>query len=289
MVSSSVEARPLLPYLSHVLIAYGDIRYHHAAKFQILKCWDEWYSNPNSEIIVITDKPELFTNYPVKVERLRKHEDVRLQRETAITGDFSKKLIGLIQALELSRSNILILLDSDMYWIKAPQELARITSQSKVFMYRKEGHILKSKTASHRQFRSLTNKTSIPYLLTHESAMWGSALVCLTKDSNEIIENALELYMELVGHISAHTIEQFALGESLRLRGISIEPACNYVNHWSTGGRKAHMEPQIQNFFAQYGEDDFKQHLNQINKIKLRRPFLEILLRKHRKSSKNEN
>ena len=88
--------------LQHVVICYGDqLGYHHGAKYQILRGYLPWYQF--GEVCVVTDKPELFKNYPVRLL----HLNAEKLNDWSLGGNnhFGIKLKGLIWAMQTSESS----------------------------------------------------------------------------------------------------------------------------------------------------------------------------------------
>ncbi len=68
--------------------------------------------------------------------------------------------------------------------------------------------------------------------------MWGSAIIGIDHSKGHLLEEAFDLFKLLSPHIRAHTVEQFALAETLRAHEIKPIAAKNLVDHWSSIGKK---------------------------------------------------
>lgn len=62
------------------------------------------------------------------------------------------------------------------------------------------------------------------YQISESSQMWGSAVIGLTSRNSRKLAEAFELFEILDSHVEAHTVEQFALAEVIRLDGLKKFP-----------------------------------------------------------------
>lgn len=267
----------------HVLICYGGkLGYYHGAKYQILKnfCWYE-----HSSICVVTDNPELFKNYPVRIVLLN---DVDM-RHWSLEGEnhFGIKINGLFEAIQTADPKIQksILLDTDMFWKSNPEKIAAKINELSIVFYEDEGPVFGSADKSIQQYDKALRKRSINYgigryELTSRSHMWRSSLIGIHHSRKQLLPDAFELFSALNPLVTAHTIEQFALGETARLQGLQIESAKNSLDDWSSIGRKNYATPVLEEFFVENGETDFLRHLASFQAIKINRPFTTLLKQK---------
>ena len=267
----------------HVLICYGGkLGYYHGAKYQIIRNFT-WYRQ--SRICVVTDKPELFDNYPVRIIPLNETE----MRRWSLGGanHFGIKIIGLFEAIETADSVIQksILLDTDMFWKSDPIKIADKINESTIVFYEDEGPVFGSTNKSIQHYDRALSKKSINYgigryELTSHSHMWRSSLIGIHHSRKQLLTDAFELFKALNPLVSAHTIEQFALGEIARLQKLKIEHAKKLLNDWSSIGRKNYATPVLEEFFIQNGETDFFRHLAKFQTIKISRPLTTLLKQK---------
>lgn len=103
--------------------------------------------------------------------------------------------------------------------------------------------------------------------------MWGSAIIGIDHSKGHLLEEAFDLFRLLSPHIRAHTVEQFALAETLRAHEIKPIAAKNLVDHWSSIGKKNYVTPILAKFFSAYGEHNFNEHLDNVNQIQIKRPL----------------
>ena len=226
---------------NHVLICYGNkLGYYHGAKYQILRGY-HWLKD--QRICVVTDRPELFDGYPVNVLAL----DQKQFHDWSLKGQnhFGIKLRGLQLAINSAPSdtNKSILLDTDMFWVRDPSQIEQLICASSCALYQDEGLIKGSKNASIRRYEEgLSAKRFVndtwQYQLSDESKMWGSAIIGIDHPNSYLLKEAFDLFKLLSPHVKAHTVEQFALAETLRAYEIKPVSAKHLVDHWSSIGKK---------------------------------------------------
>ena len=270
--------------LQHVLICYGDsLGYYHGAKYQILANF-HWYKY--NAICIVTERPELFSGYPVRVIGLNKHQ----LEEWSLKGTdhFGIKLQGLKLAIDSSPPSAQrsLLLDTDMYWNRDPSTLTTEISPSSVVLYQNEGKIISSKNVSIQRYhqalldREVMYQQGKRYSLDFDSEMWGSATIGIHHKSRHLLADAFSLFEKLSPMVDAHTVEQFALSEVARIGGYSRKNAKTYIEDWSSIGRKNHVTPILQKYFKSHGEHDFAGHLATFKQIKPRRPLSTLIQQK---------
>lgn len=267
----------------HVIVAYGqELGYHHGAKFQILSAWQRWYSHPDVSVCVVTDKPEIFEGYPVRILKITEQNS----KDWSLNGlqHFGIKLRAFEYAMTTSAIPVAMLLDTDTYWVKNPGFLAKKICEAQAVMFCDEGLIKGSRNVSINRFnealtgRVVTWGKGTNYQLAPESRMLNSSIIGLHQNKIQILDQAFELFKVLEPLVDAHTVEQFALGETLRLANVDVKFGSTYTRDWSSIGRKNYATPLLRKFFEQHGENDFNIHLEHLDSISIRRP-LKILLK----------
>ena len=83
----------------------------------------------------------------------------------------------------------------------------------------------------------IINHESKTYELSKKSALWGSLMVGLTANMRQNIDWADKLMIKLFDMVSAHTIEEFSLSESL-IREYNIVEGKKFVSLYSTSRKK---------------------------------------------------
>jgi len=135
----------------HVIIAYGEqLGYHHGAKYQILAGWEKIYKKNNIPIRIVTDKPELFSGYPVEIMTISPVQKF----DWSLNGiqHFGIKLKGLQWAMENQQAEVALLLDTDTYWTAHPRVLIEQIKPNSAVMYCNEGFVMKSSNKSISRF-----------------------------------------------------------------------------------------------------------------------------------------
>jgi hypothetical protein len=269
--------------INHIVIAYGSsLGYQHGAKYQILRLISR-FGIANRKITVVTDLPRLFDNYPVEVL----HLDASKKEQWGGGGadHFGIKLKGFAWAASLVDAVAHVLLDTDMYWTSDPVKLIEPVNAGLVIMYQDEGPIMGARNRSIRRFEEGLTQLQLPwsggiYTLNRESRMYGSAIIAMGRENVEIMDHAFELFRVLSPHVEAHTVEQFALSECLRMSGLKITEGKRYTNNWSSTGKKNYATPVLAEFFDKEGENEFEAHLERWESIKINRPMLELVKQK---------
>ncbi len=282
--SKAVQKLSLMHKREHVVIAYGhELGYQHGAKFQILSAWKRWYSEPGVSVCVVTDKPKLFENYPVRTVQITEQK----ARDWSLNGlqHFGIKLRALEHSMRTTDAPISMLLDTDTYWIRNPESLATVICDGRAIMYCDEGTVNGTQNTSINRFNEgLANQSvewgKLNYQLSSKSRMLNSSIVGLHKKNIEILVEAFELFSVLEPLVNAHTVEQFALGETFRVNKIDVKFGSTYTRDWSSIGRKNYATPILKQFFEKYGENDFEKHLKNLSSIVIRRPLKTLLKQK---------
>jgi len=274
--------------VEHTIVCYGDnLGYHHGAKYQILRAYDNWYSKKDASICVVTDKPEFFESYPCRLLEL--DPEKLHQWSLGGTQHFGIKLQGILWALRTSPAKCVLALDTDMYWIKDPSRVADKVTDSSIAMYRNEGHVYKTNNLSIKRFEEGLKDKSFDtscgqYSLSHHSQMWASNILGLNQSHSELLEYSFELFSTLEPHVEAHTVEQYSIAEAARILHFEKYQAHRYLSNWSSTGRKNYVTPVLDEFFHRYGENNFNEHLLNWRSIKIKRPIIKFINQKLNKT-----
>lgn len=270
-------------HIHHIIVAYGDqLGYQHGAKYQILRLLSQ-FKSVEQNISVVTDHPTLFGRYPVNVLHLDRSKIESWGGEG--TDHFGIKLKGYEWASQQARSDYCVLLDTDMFWTRDPSELIRHMQNGRVIIYQDEGTIIGSKDKSIQRFKEgLTGHrlrwAGGTYELEAESRMYRSSIIGMCRKHLDLINDAFDLFKVLSPYVQAHTVEQFALSECLRLNKVEVFEGRKYTNDWSSTGKKDYLTPILAQFFEKEGEHEFNAHLEKWKSIPLRRPAKEFFKQK---------
>lgn len=198
---------------------------------------------------------------------------------------FGIKLKGFAWAASLVDAGAHVLLDTDMYWTSDPGKLTALLRTGCVIMYQDEGPVMGARNSSIRRFEEGLTHLQLfwsggIYSLDRESRMYGSAIIGMSRENVELMNHAFELFRVLSPRVEAHTVEQFALSECLRMRGLKVTEGKRYTNNWSSTGKKNYATPVLAKFFEKEGENEFEAHMKRWESIKINRPMLELVKQK---------
>lgn len=259
-----------------LIVCYGDnLGYHRGAKLQILQAYKKWFEPRKAKICVVTDKPQLFENYPCRTLELTDSK----QHDWSLGGiqHFGNKIKSLEWCMSTTKSEKVLLLDTDMNWKKDPFLLAKQITPSNILMYRSEGLVIGSKNTSIRRFheglmgREIEQSSGNIYRLSETSEMWASNVLGLHKSNLNLISIVYELFSKIEPLVDAHTVEQFSFSEVARMHGLERINSKRYTNSWSSIGKKTYVHTQLNSFFEAHGETNFEVHLKKWQDISTRR------------------
>jgi len=267
-----------------VVVCYGsNLGYAHGAKYQILRAFHDRFFNLDSKISVVTDQPQLFSGYPVDV--LTIDESTKERWSFGNQYHFGIKNRALAAVMDSTEESVFLQLDTDTFWTGSPMRLTeRINPQSAVLKFN-EGPIIDSRNRSiHRFHEALLGRTlnfgDRTYQLDSSAQMWNSGIIGLHRESRSVLDDAYEFMRVIHSEVKAHTVEQFVLGEVLRLDSFTIETGRRSLGDWSSIGRKDYFTPKLATFFKNLGENDFVSHLSNVHELSPRRPLSVFLKQK---------
>lgn len=165
-------------------------------------------------------------------------------------------------------------------------EATTVISPSSIVLYQNEGKIISSNNISIQRYqealldRNIIYQNNKRYRLDFDSEMWGSATIGIHHKNSHLLADAFSLFKKLSPLVDAHTVEQFALSEVLRMAGHYRKNAKRYISDWSSIGRKNYVTPILREYFESHGEHDFVEHLATFKQIKPRRPLSTFIQQK---------
>ena len=284
-LSMEREVTPLLTNKSErkfvLYIIYGeDESYYQGALFSFLT-FKHWLSDENQvEFIVLTEKPEKFINYPIKTLLLTSKQ----KNEWSLNGAYhfrikNRGMAFVMDELNLDEFDKILFLDADTYFKCSPLPLFDLIQPYQALFYLNEGLIYGRK----RFYTYVENlegkKIEIEgdfYELSENSSMWGSLMVGLTSNMRPTLDWADKLLVKFFDLVPAHTIEPFALSESL-LKNYKIAEGKNFVSLYSTSRKKEYANNMLSNFFNISKDLDIKKQIYLAQKVKIKRPLFTIL------------
>ena len=279
------EVIPLLTNKSErkfvLYIIYGeDESYYQGALFSFLT-FKYWLSDENQvEFIVLTEKPEKFTSYPIKTLLLTSEQ----KNEWSLNGAYhfrikNRGMAFVMDELNLNEFDKILFLDADTYINCSPLPLFDLIQPYQALFYLNEGLIYGRK----RFYTYVENlegkKIEIEgdfYELSENSSMWGSLMVGLTSNMRPTLDWADKLLVKFFDLVPSHTIEPFALSESL-LKNYKIAEGKDLVSLYSTSRKKEYANKVLSNFFNINKNIDIEKQIYLAQKVKIKRPLFTIL------------
>jgi len=272
-------------------IVYGeDQTYYDGAIFSFLTFKNWIIDSDQIEVVVLTEKPEIFSNYPVHVIPMNSDQ----KKEWSINSEYhfrikNRGMAFVMDKLNLKEHDKILFFDTDTYFHKSPLRLFDLIQPNQALFYLKEGLIYDKKRffvyVQHLEGKQITidNET---YELSKKSALWGSLMVGINAQMRPSLDWADKLMLQLFYIVPAHTIEPFALSESL-LRKYEIEEGKNFVSLYSTSRKKEHAANILTNFFKENKSLSIQNQINIAQITKIKRPLFVILKQRLQRIIKN--
>ncbi len=275
-MSINTKPRKVLLY-----IVYGEESvYYDGAIFSFLTFLNWVSCNDDIEIIVLTEKPELFDSYPVKTLSI----SVAQKKEWSLNGKYhfrikNRGLAFVMDELKLKHRDKILFLDTDTYFHKSPLPLFDLINSEQALFYLNEG-LIYERNRFHVYVKYLEGKKieidGNHYELSRKSAIWGSLMVGLMPNMRDSLEWADKLMLSFHKIVPAHTIEPFSLSESL-LRKYKLVEGKRFVSLYSTSRKKEYASKIITNFFNTNSALSISKKIALAQKLKIKRPLLTVL------------
>lgn len=261
-------------------IVYGEDQiYYDGAIFSFLT-FKNWINHDDPiEIVVLTEKPEKFDFYPIKVIPMSSNQ----KNEWSLNGTYhfrikNRGLAFVMDKLELKDFDKILFLDTDTYFNKSPLPLFDLISQNQSLFYLNEGLIYDRKRFS-TYVDNLEGKFFLiddeVYELSKKSAMWGSLMIGIMTNMRPSLDWADKLMLKFLDIVPSHTIEPFALSESLK-RKFKIIEGKKYVSLYSTSRKKEYAKNILSNFLKVNSQLDMDDQVQLAQNIRIRRPIFII-------------
>ena len=264
-----------------VYIVYGeDQSYYDGAIFSFLTFMN-WLTIDNPvEIVILTEKPHMFDNYPVVTYDISPQQ----KYDWSLKGLYhfrikNRGLAYIMDKLEMSWNDKILFMDTDTYFKKSPLHLFELIKNNQALMYLNEGLIYKRDRFSiyieHLEGKKIEIDNEV-YELTKDSALWGSLMIGITYEMRSTLDNADKLLKILFNMVPVHTIEEFALCETI-LKKYRLVEGKKFVNLYSTSRKKAYSQKKISDFFKTNATLKLDEQVRLAQKVKIRRPLLVVL------------
>jgi len=264
-------------------IVYGaDQGYYDGAKFSLLT-FKHWSKEEKIEIVVLTEKPQEFSNYQVKVISI---PNVK-KNEWSLNGKYhfrikNRGLAYVMDELKLEEKDKIIFFDADTYFHKSPLPLFDLIQPNQALFYLNEGLIYKRKRfdvyVKHLEGKRIEIDDDF-YELSKKSALWGSLMVGIMPNMRSSLEWSDLLMMKFYEMVPSHTIEPFSLSETL-LKKYKLVEGKNFVSLYSTSRKKQYARTILSNFFKQNKLLNLDEKILLAQKVKITRPLFVILMQR---------
>ena len=274
--STNDSARKVLLY-----IVYGeDQAYYDGAIFSFLTFKNWIIDSDPIEVVVLTEKPEKFSDYPVKAIPMNSDQ----KKEWSLNGQYhfrikNRGLAFVMDKLKLKDSDKILFFDTDTYFHKSPLPLFDLIKSDQALFYLNEGFIYDRK----RFFTYVENLEGKEieidgeyYKLSRKSTMWGSLMIGIMANMRPSLDWADKLMLKFFDIVPAHTIEPFSFSETL-LRKYKIVEGKNFVNLYSTSRKKEHAKNILANFFQENKTLHIDDQVHLAQNVKIKRSFFKIL------------
>ena len=262
-------------------IVYGDEQiYYDGAKFSSLTL-KNWISNDNSvEIVILTEKPEKFADFPVNILVMSSKQ----KNEWSLNGEYhfrikNRGLAYVMDNLKLKGLDKILFFDTDTYFNKSPIPLFDLIQPNQALFYLNEGFIYKRKRfnnyVKHLEGKSIEIEGR-NYELSKQSILWGSLMVGIMPNMRPSLERADLLMLKFYKIVPAHTIDSFALSETLS-REYKIVEGKNFVSLYSTSRKKEYATKVLTDFFIHNESKSIAEKIYLAQKVKIKRSIMTIL------------
>ncbi|PMK05045.1 hypothetical protein [Vibrio sp. 10N.261.55.A7] len=265
-------------------VVYGnDKTYYQGARFCILSFLANWSgkSGVRPEVSVLAEEPGHFVNMPIKVFSISPAQKAEWSLNN--TYHFRIKNRGLkylCECLNIGAEDKLLFLDTDTYFTQATNVYFDSISNKHALLFCSEANI--NALPENNEYAAIRDRDikladGSVYRTNSDSVMWASAVIGMTGARISAFDRADILIQGLRKEgCFAHTLEQFALSEALS-RQVSITPAKEWVNHYSTSGRKDWARIVLERFFEEHGNKPFEEQVRLAKRVSFKRPLAEVV------------
>ena len=272
-------------------IVYGDRQvYYDGAKFSFLT-FMKWISITNKvEIVILTEKPDEFINYPVNILPINKEQ----KNSWSLNNSYhfrikNRGLCYVIDKLALRKEDKILFVDTDTYFNKSPIPLFELIQPSQALLYLNEGLIYKRKRFNifiESLEGHIIDLGDFSYQLTKRSAMWGALMIGVMPNMLKSLELADKLMLKFIDMVPVHTIEQFSLSEILA-EDYKIVEGKKYISLYSTSGKTEYAKVILTKFFKQNTGLSNNEKIINAQRVKIKRPISVIMKQRLLKLAKN--
>jgi len=185
----------------------------------------------------------------------------------------------VMDKLKLKELDKILFFDTDTYFHKSPLPLFDLIQSNQALFYLNEGLIYGRKRFS-TYVENLEGKKIIidgeTYELSNKSALWGSLMVGIMVGMRPSLDWADKLMLKFFDIVPSHTIEPFALSESL-LRKYKMVEGKKFVSLYSTSRKKEYAKNILANFLQENKLLQFDEKIRLAQNVTLKRPLITII------------
>lgn len=268
-------------------IVYGENQtYYDGVKYSFLTFLNWVSDNDPIEIVVLTQKPDEFSNFPINVIKLSADQIYRWSIQGAYHFRIKNRgLAFLMDELNLKIEDKILFFDADTYFHKSPLNLFNLIKSNQALFYLNEGLIYKRKRfdvyVKHLEGKTIEIEDK-KYQLSKKSALWGSLMIGIMPNMRHSLEWADLLMLKFYEIVPSHTIEPFSLSESL-LKDYKIVEGKRFVSLYSTSRKKIYASMIISKFFEETKSLNIDELILLSQNVKLKRPILTIIKQRFNK------
>lgn len=259
-------------------LLYGDnIAYYHEAKYSILSGLSYLSDKKEDiEIIVVTDQPDYFSNFPVLIETF----DSEQYNNWIGEARYNHRAKNRAMAMILEKYQVpLAFVDTDTFFIDHPIKIFNRISKENTVLFNYEALISNIPNIHNKlhntSFKDFYNKT---YNFPEDAAMWNSGVIGLLPEHKILLDEALVLldnFYTLSDGI--FIIEQLAISEALRNK-TKVSAVDDILVHYF-GKEKPFYDQQIKYYLSNQSELDLIKNPDMFKQLKLSIPKPPALYR----------
>jgi len=261
-------------------IVYGEEQTYYDGAIFSLMTFMYWLDNKDQiEVVVLTEKPEKFIDCPINTLTMTEKQ----KNEWSLNGAYhfrikNRGLAFVMDNLKLKDQDKILFFDTDTYFHKSPLPLFGLIQSNQALFYLNEGLIYDRKRFSVYVDNLEGRKIEIDgetYELSNNSALWGSLMVGMMVCMRPSLDWADKLMLKFFDIVPSHTIEPFALSESL-LRKYRMVEGKKFVSLYSTSRKKEYAKEILANFLNENKLLNFDDKVRLAQNVQVKRPLVII-------------
>lgn len=252
--------------LTVIYVAWGsDEVYHSGVLFNWLRLVGLGYAKSINNVVVYTDHPECYSDYPVTVRALTSDEMV----EWTVNSNYFFRIKTKVLAEALTHYEGKVLhIDSDILLNRPLIKVFDAITNDQSLFAANEGplcadyaHILETEK----------NDFLKHYKQIADVNMFCSALTGVSSSNLAAVTEADQMMLHWLAKTKAHTVEQFAISEALFRHGNRLASASGWFDDFNSKGKKAYAKLRIRDFFNATQGLSFEEKANAAAKWRVQR------------------